>query len=595
MKTKTFLLIVSMLLGVARAQDKKADRLFNQWNYYKASNVYQKKINRKPSAYLYYKLGVCYRQMGSYPKEEESAFGKVNSFGNYSDPDFYLIYAQSLRTNGKTQEAKNAIEKFILLKPEDPRGDFYKNAFEIMGNDCLTDQPITIKNLGKVNSIGADFNPVKYKNQIIFTSSRKTQGHSKTYGWTGSHFLDLYQADIGKDENRLENMRAFEVKGINKKFHDGPICFSKNYDTLFLSRVEKYLKGTDKESLNIERNKIFMSVFKNNEWQKEVPFYLNSDYYSVANPFLSPDGKRLYFVSDKAGGFGETDIYYCEKNDGGWGEPINMGPKINTFNHESFPTMDSKGNFYFASEGYYGPGGMDICVAKFIDGDFEKANPLKAPINSAYDDFGILFLTEEKTGYISSNRINTSRGSDDIYHYSLLDDKVNKDLLLSDYIVGWKPKLPEPEIVKIEPEIIEKIEEIKENFNAFPYKPFELTIYFDFDKSFIRNDDFDQLDSLADLMKKYPESTLTLTGHTDSHGPNDYNYVLSDKRDNSVIFFLKEQGIDTKRISAKGYGFTRLVNRCKKGVKCSDDEDQMNRRVEIILHQTKAIQQFKNQ
>ena len=105
---------------------------------------------------------------------------------------------------------------------------------------------------------------------------------------------------------------------------------------------------------------------------------------------------------------------------------------------------------------------------------------------------------------------------------------------------------------------------------------------------FIRNEYFNPLDSLADLLKKFPESKVILSGHTDSHGKNDYNFVLSDKRNNSVIFFMSEQGIDKKRISAKGYGFTRLVNGCRKGVKCTDDQDQMNRRVEIQVSPTKT-------
>ena len=138
------------------------------------------------------------------------------------------------------------------------------------------------------------------------------------------------------------------------------------------------------------------------------------------------------------------------------------------------------------------------------------------------------------------------------------------------------------------------MEKAEINYNVFPYQSFEVTIYYDFDKSFIRNEDFDKLDSLVDLMKKFPESKVSLSGHTDSHGPNDYNFDLSDKRNNSVLFFLKEQGIDQKRINAKGYGLTRLVNRCKKGIKCTDNEDQMNRRVEIILQPTKSKPQFIN-
>jgi hypothetical protein len=587
MKKILFLITIQLVLFTLKSQDSRADRLFNKWNYAKASTAYQKRINRKPSADLYYRLGQSYRKMSAHFRDEESAFAKVDEFGAYSDPNYYLEYARTLRTNGKIPEAKAQVEKYLSIKPEDPKGLFLRNSFELIENDRATDQPISIKNMGNVNSIGADFYPVRFKNQIIFTSSRQSENHRKKYGWTGSYFLDLFQADMTDNETKLEYIRPFEIKGINKKFHDGPVCFSKNYDTLYFSRVEKYLKGTDKADLNIERNKIFMREFKNNEWQEEIPFYLNSNNYSVVNPYLSKDGKRLYFVSDMPGGFGETDIYYCEKTIEGWGSPVNLGPEINTNECENFPTIDSKGNLYFSSEGYLGYGGMDLCVSKQIDGQFQQAQPLKAPLNSSYDDFGILILQDEKTGYISSNRLLANRGSDDLYHFSLLDEKLDTNLLLSDYTIGWKPKLPELEIVNIEPEIIEEIKLEKIDYNSFPYKPYELTIYYDFDRSFIRNKYFNQLDSLVDVLKKYPEAKINLSGHTDSHGKSDYNFGLSYRRNNSVIFFLTEQGIERKRISAKGYGFTRLVNRCKKGVKCSDDEDQMNRRVEIKVSPTK--------
>jgi hypothetical protein len=588
MKKIIFLFAFQLILFASKTQESRADRLFNQWNYAKASTAYQRKINRKPSASLYYKLGQSYRKMSAHFRDEETAFSKVEEFGTYSDPAYYLAYAQTLRTNGKLEESKVQLNKYLTLKPEDSKGLFLKNSIELIENDRATDQPIVIKNMGAMNSIGADFYPVRFKNQIIFNSSRKTEKHRKKYGWTGSYFLDLFQADITDDETKLEYIQPFEIAGINKKFHDGPICFSKNYDTLVFSRVEKYLKGTDKADLNIERNKIFMRQFKNNKWQEEIPFYLNSDTYSVVNPCLSADGKRLYFVSDMPGGFGETDIYYCERNEEGWGKPINLGPEINTSYRENFPSLDSKGNIYFSSEGYLGYGGMDLCVSKQVDGQFQQAKPLKAPINSSYDDFGMLILQDEKTGYISSNRLLANRGSDDIFHFSLNDEKLDSSLMLSEYTIGWKPKLPELEIVKIEPEIKPEIILEKIDYNSFPYKPYQLTIYYDFDRSFIRNQYFNQLDSLADLLKKYPDSKIDLSGHTDSHGKNDYNFVLSDKRNNSVIFFLSEQGIDKKRISAKGYGFTRLVNRCKKGVVCTDDEDQMNRRVEIHVLQTKS-------
>jgi tetratricopeptide (TPR) repeat protein len=588
MKKILFLFALQVILFTVKAQERRADRLFDRWDYAKASTIYQRKINRKPSADLYYQLGICYRKMSAHFKDEEAAFAKVEEYGPYSDPNFHLEYAKSLRTNGKINEALKSLDKFLKLKPEDSQGLLLKKSIERIEADRFTDQPIILKNLGKINSTASDFSPIRYKNQIIFTSSRKSDKHRKKYGWTGSYYLDLYQTDATESETKLENLRLFEVSKINHKFHDGSITFSKNYDTMFFSRVEKYLKGLNKESLRVERNKVFMREFKNGEWQKEIPFYLNSDYYSVANPYLSSDGNKIYFVSDMPGGYGSTDIYYCEKNDGGWGSPVNLGPGINTAYQENFPSLDENGNLYFSSDGHLGYGGMDLCVAKAAIHSFLPAKPLKAPMNSSYDDFGIMILQNEKTGYISSNRPLANRGSDDLYHFSLLDEKIDSTLKLSDYTIGWTPKLPELEVVKVEPEIKEEIVLERIDYNVFPYKPYELKIYYDFDRSFIRNQYFNQLDDLVDLMKKYPDSKISLSGHTDSHGKSDYNFGLSDRRNNSVIFFLTEQGIDKKRISAKGYGFTRLVNRCKKGVKCSDDEDQMNRRVEIQLLPTKS-------
>jgi hypothetical protein len=102
--------------------------------------------------------------------------------------------------------------------------------------------------------------------------------------------------------------------------------------------------------LNFYYRTSFIRAFKNGSWQKETPFFLNSDYYSVANPYLTPDGSKIYFVSDMPGGYGSTDIYYCEKNDWGWGSPVNLGPGINTAYQENFPSLDQNGNLYFSSQ-----------------------------------------------------------------------------------------------------------------------------------------------------------------------------------------------------------------------------------------------------
>jgi outer membrane protein OmpA-like peptidoglycan-associated protein/tetratricopeptide (TPR) repeat protein len=440
---KSYILIIAILLSLtATAKTKKADRLFERWEYFRAAKLYKKEAAKHPSSDLYFKLGECYRKMNLY-KEEQAAYDKVDSAGTYSNPEFYLNYGQVLKNNGRYDKAKIAFDKYTELMPSDPRGKFFSTSIDIVTEDHKTDEPVTISNVGTLNTPMADLSPVFYKDGIVFTSSRKTPGHEKIYTWTGADYFDVYYAKKGNNDTDYSNVGPFGKDDINKKFHNGLACFSKNCDTIYVSRVEKYLKATDKKLLNIERNKIFMSTMKDDKWSKSLPFTLNSNNYSVANPFLTPDGSRIYFVSDMPGGLGETDIYYCNREGAGWSAPINMGPNVNTFNREKFPNMDAKGNFYFSSDGYQGFGGADICVALNKNGTLEKAIPMKYPFNSFTDDLSIVFLKNEKTGYITSNRYEDGKGDDDIFYFTLLNDKTDSTLVASIYTIGYKPKVVE--------------------------------------------------------------------------------------------------------------------------------------------------------
>ena len=132
MKKILFLFAFYLILFALKAQENRADRLFNKWNYAKASTAYQKRINRKPSADLYYRLGQSYRKMSSHFRDEEAAFSKVDEFGTYSDPNYYLEYARTLRTNGKIPEAKVQLDKYMSLKPGDSKGLFLKNSIVVL-------------------------------------------------------------------------------------------------------------------------------------------------------------------------------------------------------------------------------------------------------------------------------------------------------------------------------------------------------------------------------------------------------------------------------------------------------------------------------
>jgi len=259
-----------------------------------------------------------------------------------------------LKNNGRYDQAKVAFNKYHELMPSDPRGKFFSASIDIVREDHQWDEPFILNNVASLNTSEAEFSPVIYKNGLVFTTSRKSPGHDNIYARTGDYFLDIYFAKKGENDSTFVDVEPFGGKNIYKEYHGGPASFTKDFETIYFSRVEKDLKGKKKKTLEIERNKIFMSTLKDNRWTEAIPFVLNNDVYSVANPFISPDGSRLYFVSDMPGGYGETDIYYCKRENNGWGKPINMGPNINTFNREKFPSMDAEGNFYFASDGISG-------------------------------------------------------------------------------------------------------------------------------------------------------------------------------------------------------------------------------------------------
>lgn len=571
MKTCYCIFVMLFLAGTVHGNTRRADRLFERWEYHHAAELYEREAKKNPSADVYYKLGQCYQKMNHY-KEAQTAYDNVNAYGSYPDPEFYLNYGKILNTNGRFDDAKVAFDKYSVAKPEDNTGEYYKEAIDIVAEDHKWDEPITVSNMKGVNSETSDFSPVRYRDGIVFTSSRKTPGHNLIYPWTGANYLDLYYADRSSAGYDLGNATLFGGDKINQKYHDGPATFSADYNTMYFSRVEVERTGRYKNKIDIARNKIYKSTFVDGEWADPTPFFYNSDEYSVANPYLAPDGKTLYFVSDMPGGYGATDIYYCQMDGDEWGRPINMGPNVNTFATEKFPMLDTAGNFYFASDGYQGFGGLDICVALNRGGKFEQAKPMKAPFNSPYDDFGISFINDGRSGYFSSNRYEGGSGDDDLYGFDLDQDNVDTTLITSIYTIGYRP--PAPPIASLNPR--DSTLDITPEIVAVLHG----NIYFDFDKSDLRPEARQALDTVADYMNTHPDKTLVLGGHCDSRGTFDYNIALSNRRNESAMKYLQAKGIPRGRIKATGYGFTHLVNGCSKEIKCSEPQHQLNRRVE---------------
>ena len=108
-------------------------------------------------------------------------------------------------------------------------------------------------------------------------------------------------------------------------------------------------------------------------------------------------------------------------------------------------------------------------------------------------------------------------------------------------------------------------------------------IYFDFDRFNIRSDAAIELAKILAAMREYTQLIIHIESHTDSRGSDSYNESLSEKRAQSTLNWLVDQGIDRSRLSAKGYGEKQLINQCSNGVECTEEEHQLNRRSMFII------------
>jgi outer membrane protein OmpA-like peptidoglycan-associated protein len=255
-----------------------------------------------------------------------------------------------------------------------------------------------------------EFSPVFYNNGIVFSSNRNS-GLSNRSTSQNKGLFKLYYIDTTHKAD-WESTRLFS-KNLTSILNDGPATFNRLKDTIYFSRNQDV---TGKLSdISTPRNKlgIFSAVIVDGQWTKIRELRINNEWYNVTTPCLSPDGKKLYFASDKPGGFGGSDLYYSLWKDDRWEDPVNLGPVINTTGNESYPFINPSGDLFFSSDGHPGHGGKDIFFSLFSDTTWQTPVCLDSPVNSKFDDFGIVTDTLMNEGYFSSNRDK----SIDIYHF----------------------------------------------------------------------------------------------------------------------------------------------------------------------------------
>jgi outer membrane protein OmpA-like peptidoglycan-associated protein len=635
-------LVLSVTFSFAQTNLKKADALFRNYSYVDASKAYEEILQNikspstqtlKNAADSYYFIADERNALKWYKKLYEAQ-------GNNLTDIYYLRYIQSLKGVMDYDEADKMTKEYLTKKGDKDEVNRYVAQKKQMDSLSKAKSLYAIKDLD-INTSKSDFGATFFQDKVVFTSARDTTKFSeKLYTWNNQPFLNLYVAERNPADGSLFNETVF-LPNVMTKYHEATASFDAYgkiiyYSTNIVKKNKLVIDETKTNNFQIVKGNII-----NNKLENPQKVFFDSNDYSVGHPSLSEDGQWLFFASDMPGGIGETDLYYVKiAADGTMSSPVNLGPKINTIGNDLFPYFRN-GKLYFSSDGHYGFGDLDVYESTFLaDGTFSDPVNLGEPINSNKDDFAFIINGADSYGYVSSNRAG-GKGDDDIYSFVKGKPVCNQNI--SGMAIDHKTKLPLTDVSimaynsysdilgetktnyegkyaivvpcgKVVKMIAAKpnyssdektVETTMENEGEVKDINFELSnyddlvvkkkgvekvdvnpIYFDYDKYDITPLAIEELSKVVFIMRKFPNIRIKIESHTDSRGKDLYNMKLSDNRAKSTRDYIISQDIDASRIeSAIGFGESRLINKCKNGVKCSEEEHLLNRRSDFIIIQ----------
>lgn len=388
----------------AFAQNKdlnKGKRYFSKKEYAQAIPYFKNYIRGHNDKPIKRKLLWCYLESNL----NEKAMTLLKNMVNDSEAEAidFLNYANLFKKLHKYEEAKFWYKKYNRLNPSDKNALQHIQSCNLINE--LTDDSLFIAKAININTPQTDYATTLYKDGLILVSGRSNKQSKRINKNNTDHYFNLYYSK--KNNGNYSEPELFS-DDLNTKYHEGSASFSANEEFIYFSRNKGIINLNGEAQLNI-----YMSRFNKGKWDKPELFQHASDDYSTGHPSISKDGKRIFFISNMPGGYGGTDVYYCQKQGFIWGPPINLGLNINTSGNEMFPYISNDNYLYFASSGHIGFGGLDIFKSAFEQNHWSYPINIGFPFNSPKDDFGYIYDRAKDLGYFSSNRNN----SDDIFEF----------------------------------------------------------------------------------------------------------------------------------------------------------------------------------
>lgn len=622
---------------------------------FQAGDLYIRTINKHLATKYFLRI---YHQSPDYRFDLEYWIGLGYQYGQEFDKA--LVYYNRYRDKVQKRSTYQGKDK-LPLKEVERRIYECENGKEFVANP----ENYSIINIGReINSEYEDYAPVLTadENEIVFTTRRRDGNLNENVFEDNKPWEDIFYAKKnGNTWSRAQNIGM----PVTTVFHESSVAFSKDGNTLFIYRDEG--KGD-----------IFFSERKGDKWTDPelLPGIINSS-YPENSVSITEDEKTLFFASDRPGGLGGLDIYVCTKDaKGEWSKVKNLGPSVNTEYDEEGPFISADGKtLYFSSRGWKGMGGHDIFKSTLLNaerGEWSNPENMGYPVNTPDDDVYFVGTKDGKRGYYSSVR-EDGLGYSDIYRIEIPEKKPEpKAEPVKEERVKEEPVKEEPktEPVKEEPKKEEPKPEPKKELVPLKYivkvvdaaskasldakvrmqgardnvvvgatsagagiyefsitsptaKDYRLSVeregyvfqnitvnvagatpqtktvnrtielrkisvgvssvlrnlYFDFGKASFKEESYAELSKLENMMKQNSGIQVEIAGHTDNVGGAAYNKKLSQLRANAVKNFLTSKGIDARRVTAVGYGE-------EKPLATNDDEEEgreVNRRVEFKI------------